>query len=45
LLCGAPLEMPAAPGASALSSLLEERVARLEQEVAELRAALASLSA
>jgi uncharacterized protein YceH (UPF0502 family) len=37
LLCGEPVEIPAAP---VTPSVLEERVARLEQEVAELRAAL-----
>jgi hypothetical protein len=43
LLCGEPLAMPAA--APVAASDLEERVARLEAEVAELRAALAKSTA
>ncbi|MDP2433235.1 MAG: YceH family protein [Pseudomonadota bacterium] len=44
LMCGEPLEIPVAPTVSAASTDLEERVARLEQEVAELRAMLESLT-
>jgi len=41
LVCGEPAEIPAAAPLAATN--LEERVARLEQEVAELRAMLESL--
>ncbi len=43
LMCGEPLEIPVAPTVFAATSDLEARVARLEQEVAELRAVLESL--
>jgi len=45
LMCGEPMEIPSAASAAApeAASVLEERVARLEQEVAELRAALERL--
>lgn len=44
LLCGEPLEMAVAPPLPATANDLEQRVARLEQIVAELRAELASLA-
>lgn len=43
LLCGEPVVTAAAPAPSGARSDLEERVARLEQEVAELRAVLEGL--
>ncbi|MDO9226495.1 MAG: YceH family protein [Pseudomonadota bacterium] len=43
LLCGEPVELPTALPPAAASSDLEARVAQLEQEVAELRAALEKL--
>lgn len=44
LLCGEPVELPAALPPAATSGDLEARVAHLEQEVAELRAALDKLA-